>query len=154
MAETLCGSSRPGVAGRPQCIHPWRGSIIDYLTVKTIHLTCVATSFALFFLRGVWMVRNSQVLQQRWTRVVPHVVDTALLASAVVMAVWSRQYPISDDWLTAKVCGLLLYIGLGMVAIRRGRTRRVRVAAWLAAMAVFAYIVAVALTRRPLPWPA
>ena len=55
-------------------------------------------------------------------------------------------------WLTAKVVGLLFYIGLGTVALKRGRTRRARIAAWLAAQAVFFYIVAVALTRNPLPW--
>ena len=140
-----------GLAGQPRTLH-WRGSPIDYLTIKFIHVTCVATSFSLFFLRGIWMMRHSALLQQRWVRVVPHVVDTVLLASAVAMAVWSRQYPLGDDWLTAKVAGLILYIGLGTVAIRRGRTRSVRIAAWVAALAVFAYIVAVALTRRPLPW--
>jgi uncharacterized membrane protein SirB2 len=140
-----------GFAGQPRTLH-WRGSPIDYLTIKFIHVTCVATSFSLFFLRGIWMLRRSALLQQRWVRVLPHVVDSVLLASAVAMAVWSRQYPLGDDWLTAKVAGLILYIGLGTVAIRRGRTRRVRIAAWLAALAVFAYIVGVALTRRPLPW--
>jgi uncharacterized membrane protein SirB2 len=43
---------------------------------------------------------------------------------------------------------------LGTVALKRGKTRRTRVAAWFAAQVVFFYIVAVAVTRRPLPWPA
>ena len=84
----------------------------------------------------------------------PHLVDTLLLASAVALAVMSHQYPLANGWLTAKVAGLLIYIGLGTVALKRGRTRRVRVTAWLAAQAVFFYIVAVAITRQPLPLPA
>ena len=77
-----------------------------------------------------------------------------LLASAVALAVMSHQYPLSNGWLTAKIVGVLIYIGLGTVALKRGKTRRTRVTAWLAAQAVFFYIVAVAITRQPLPWPA
>lgn len=78
--------------------------------------------------------------------------DTALLASAIVLAVMLQQYPFAQGWLTAKVIGLMVYIGLGTIALRRGKTRCARIAAWLAAQAVFFYIVAVALTRNPLPF--
>ena len=124
---------------------------MDYGSIKFIHVGCVATSYALFVARGVWMLRESAMLQWRWVKIVPHVVDTVLLASAIALAVISHQYPLTNDWLTAKVVGLLIYIGLGTLALKRGRTRRARMAAWLAAQAVFFYIVAVALTRQPLP---
>lgn len=127
---------------------------IDFPTVKLIHIACVVTSYALFVVRGVWMLRESALLQRRWVKVVPHVVDTMLLASALALTVMSHQYPFANDWLTAKVAGLPVYIGLGTVALKRGKTRAARIAAWCAAQAVFFYIVAVALTRRPLPWPA
>jgi len=127
---------------------------MDYSSLKITHVSCVAISYMLFVARGLWMVHDSPHLQQRWVRIVPHVVDTILLASAVALAVMSHQYPLANGWLTAKVVGLLIYIGLGTVALKRGKTRRARVAAWLAAQAVFFYIVAVALTRQPLPWPA
>ena len=86
------------------------------------------------------------------TGVVPHVIDTVLLASAVALAVMSRQYPIEQPWLSAKVLALVGYILLGTVALRRGRTRRQRIVAWLLALAVFGYIVAVARARVPFPW--
>ena len=127
---------------------------MDYASLKIVHVSCVAASYALFVVRGIWMMRESLHLQQRWVKIVPHLVDTLLLASAVALAVMSHQYPLANGWLTAKVAGLLIYIGLGTVALKRGKTRRVRVTAWLAAQAVFFYIVAVALTRQPLPWPA
>jgi uncharacterized membrane protein SirB2 len=125
---------------------------MDYIAIKFIHVGCVAISYALFVVRGVWMMRDCALLQRRWGKIVPHVVDTVLLASAIALALMSHQYPFAHGWLTAKVAGLLVYIGLGMVALKRGKTRGTRVAAWLAAQAVFFYIVAVALTRRPLPW--
>ncbi len=79
-------------------------------------------------------------------------VDSALLASAIAMAVTTRQYPLVAEWLTAKVVALAGYIALGMIALKSGRTRGVRITAWLAAQTVFFYIVAVALTRNPLFW--
>ena len=126
---------------------------MEYLTLKAVHVTSVATSYTLFFVRGMWMMYMPQMLTRRWVRVVPHVVDTVLLASAIAMAVTIRQYPFAVGWLTAKVIGLVVYVGLGTIALKRGKSRRIRVAAWIAAQAVFAYIVAVALARNPLPWP-
>jgi uncharacterized membrane protein SirB2 len=114
------------------------------------HVACVALSYAGFVLRGIWMIRDSRLLERRWVRVLPHVVDTVLLASAIALAVMLKQYPPAEPWLTAKVAGLALYIALGMVALRHGATRRIRTGAWIAAQAVFLYIVAVALTRSVL----
>lgn len=127
---------------------------IDYPILKMIHVTCVAASYSLFFVRGVWMLLRSPLLHKRWVRIVPHLVDTGLLASAIAMVIAIRQYPFSADWLSAKLLALICYIALGMVALRFARTRRMRLGAWLAAQAVFFYIVAVAVTRNPLPWMA
>ena len=122
--------------------------------VKAIHVTCVAASYILFFLRGVWLIQGSSIMRQRWVKIVPHVMDTLLLVSAITLAIGIRQYPGVNAWLTAKVAGLLFYIGLGMVAFRFSKTMRVRIAAWVAAQMVFFYIVAVALTHNPLPFSA
>jgi uncharacterized membrane protein SirB2 len=125
---------------------------MDYLIVKTVHVACAALSYTLFFLRGVWMIRGSALLKQRWVKIAPHVIDTLLLASAVVLAVLIRQYPFFADWLTAKVIALVAYIGLGTIALHRGRTMGLRIVMWLVAQAVFFYIVAVAVTHNPTPW--
>lgn len=121
---------------------------MNYLFVKYLHVTCAATSGSLFLLRGIWMLRESELLQQRWVKVLPHMVDTLLLGSALVMVFWSAQYPFVQPWLTAKVFALLAYIGLGTVALKRGKTKAVRIWAFAAALATFAYIVAVALTKQ------
>ena len=126
--------------------------MIEYSALRTLHVICVVASYTLFVVRGVWMLHASPRLNERWVRVVPHVVDTVLLASAIAMVVMSRQYPFVAGWLTAKVVALIAYIGLGMLALHRVRTRGVRLAAWIAAQAVFIYIVAVALTRQALPF--
>lgn len=125
---------------------------MSYLVLKSIHVSCVATSYALFLLRGIWMLRDSPLLRQRWTELVPHVVDTLLLASAIALAVVTRQYPLEQDWLTAKIFALLLYIVLGAIGLKRGKTKGIRFAAWIAAQAVFFYIVLVAVFRTPTPF--
>lgn len=122
---------------------------MSYLAVKHIHITCAALSFLLFSLRGIWMLQGSALLQRRWVKIAPHAVDTLLLASALVMVFWSAQYPFAQAWLTAKVVALVAYIILGTIALKRGKTKAVRLSAFLAALAVFAYIVKVALTRQP-----
>lgn len=123
---------------------------MPYIALKHLHVTFVALSGLLFLVRGIWMLRASPRLQQRWARIVPHVVDTLLLASAIGLAVVSHQYPGQMPWLTAKVLALVAYIVLGTVALKRGRTQGVRTAAFIGALACFAYIVAVAVTKNPL----
>jgi len=117
---------------------------------KDIHVSFVVITFILFFIRGVWMIIDSDLLRRKWTRWVPPVIDTVLLASAVVLSVSIRQYPFVHAWLTTKVVFLFLYIGLGMLALTYGKTKTVRVGAWLAAQLCFVYIVAVAITKTPL----
>jgi uncharacterized membrane protein SirB2 len=125
---------------------------VSYLALKALHVGCVITSYSLFVLRGVWMLRGSALLQRRWVKIVPHVVDTLLLTSAILLALTIRQYPFVSSWLTAKVIGLVVYIALGTIALKRGRTLTIRASAWIAAQLVFFYIVAVAVTHTPAPF--
>lgn len=125
---------------------------MSYLAIKHLHITCVALSGLGFLLRGWWMMRNSPRLQHRLTRILPHAVDSLLLGSALTLAALSGQYPFVQGWLTAKVLGLLAYIVLGSLALKRGRTRAGRLLSFGLALAVYAYIVAVALSRNPWPW--
>jgi uncharacterized membrane protein SirB2 len=120
-----------------------------YVVLKHIHVLAVVLSFSGFFVRGLWMLADSPMLNRRWVKVAPHVNDTVLLASALALAALIGQYPFVHGWLTAKVLGLLAYIGMGMFALRRGRSKAVRVAFWLAALLIFGYIVSVALSKNP-----
>ena len=120
--------------------------------LKVVHVTCAVLSISGYLLRGVWMIRASPWLQKKWVRIVPHIIDTALLGSAILLAIEIRQYPFVQGWLTAKVLALAAYIVVGAIGLKYGRTRKIRIAAWLGAIALFAYIVLVALTRQVLPF--
>ena len=120
--------------------------------IKTIHVACVVLSFAGFFIRGIWMLRDSTLLQQRWVKTTPHIVDTLLLVSAIWLAVQMRLSPLEQPWLMAKIIALLVYIGTGMVALRFGRSRSTRLYAWLFGVATILYIVSVATSKSVLGW--
>ncbi|MDP3135550.1 MAG: SirB2 family protein [Burkholderiaceae bacterium] len=124
---------------------------MSYLLLKHLHVTCVVLSGLGFCLRGWWMLRDSPRLSQRLARVAPHVIDSLLLGSAIMMAVLSGQYPFVQGWLTAKFLALLAYILLGMMALKRGRTKTIRIRFFILALLSYAYIVSVALTRNALP---
>jgi uncharacterized membrane protein SirB2 len=123
-----------------------------YLAVKAVHVGCAVLSIGGFAVRGVLMLADSPVLQARFVRIALHVVDTVLLASAAWLAWFLGQIPFVSGWITAKLLALVAYIVLGIIALRRGRTKSVRVAAFAGALAVAAYIVAVAVTRDATPW--
>ena len=120
-----------------------------YLFAKHLHVACVVLSLAGFIARGGLMAAQSPLLQARFVRVAPHVVDTLLLASALWLSWMLHQYPFVHGWLTAKVLGLLAYIGFGTMALKRGRTRRARMGFFVLALCAAVYIVAVAVTRNP-----
>ncbi len=140
-----------------------------YSLLKHVHLSTIALTLALFVLRGIWMMTDSPRLQARWVRIVPHVNDALLLSSGIGLAVLIQQYPLVHGWLTAKFFALILYIVLGSYALKdsdplrakarvesyalkRGQTRGQRMAAWFAALLVFGYMVAVAITHAPFPF--
>lgn len=125
-----------------------------YVIVKYVHIAFAAVTIAGFLLRGYWHFSDSAMHRHAATRVVPHVLDTLFLASGIWLAIILNLNLLQHPWLLAKFVGLLGYIGFGMVAFRFGRTKEVRIVAFLTALAAFAYIVGAALSRSPLSWMA
>ncbi|CAM3528402.1 SirB2 family protein [Halomonas lysinitropha] len=126
--------------------------IEHYVLIKHLHVTAATLSILFFMLRAWWSVREVTLLQSRWVKVAPHVIDTTLLVLGVVLMVMLSLWPHQHPWLAAKLIALLAYIGLGTVAIKRGSTPRVRAVAALAAVATFAYMLGAAIRHSPLSW--
>ena len=118
--------------------------------LKLLHVGSVVLSVSGFILRGYWMMTDNPLLRRRPAKVLPHIVDIFLLGSAIGMLVLWRVSPFQMGWISAKIAGLLVYIALGMAALRYGKTRRQRVIAWLLALCTVAYIVTVAYSKDPL----
>ena len=116
---------------------------------KLVHVSCAFMSIAGFGLRGYWMASEHPLLQHRAAKVLPHIIDTLLLGSAITLLFLLHLSPLAQPWLIAKIIALLVYIGLGMVALRLGRTRKTKVIAWLLALLTVVYIVSVAYSKSP-----
>jgi uncharacterized membrane protein SirB2 len=121
-----------------------------YLVLRNVHIGCAILSIALFVLRGALMLAGSPRLHATLLRHLPHVVDTVLLTSALMLTTVIRQYPFSTGWLTVKVVLLVAYVVLGSIALKRGRTRTVRVAAFVAALSTIGFLVTVARAHHPM----
>ena len=120
---------------------------MSYILVRHVHIVCAVLSITLFVTRGVMQTAGLRWRHRRWLRIAPHVIDTLLLGAAITLAWQSHQYPLSQAWLSAKVVALLLYIGLGTIALRPGASGAMQRTAFLAAVITVTYIVGVALTR-------
>jgi len=122
---------------------------LDYAAIKLVHQAAVVLSVAGFVVRGAAAFAGAAWVSGRAAKTLPHLVDTVLLLSALALAWMLRLTPGNAPWLLAKIAGLLVYIGLGVLALRPGRTRPVRLAAWLLALLTVGWIVSVALTKDP-----
>lgn len=123
-----------------------------YLLFKHLHITCAVISFVGFFIRGIGKLRHAAFMEARWIKIAPHIVDTLLLLSAIALVMITQQYPGEAAWINAKIAALIVYIGLGMVVIKAKVSDRTRLIAWLAALATFVYLLAVAKAHNPLPF--
>jgi uncharacterized membrane protein SirB2 len=123
---------------------------LDYYTVKLVHQGAVALSLAGFAIRGAASLAGASWVQRRLAKTLPHVIDTVLLLSALILAWMLRLDPANAPWLMAKIIGLVVYILLGIVALHPRRPRALRAGAWIGALATAAWIVSVAITKNPL----
>ncbi len=117
--------------------------------LKDIHVTTALISFTLFFIRGLWVMKGSAMMQKKWVKIVPHVNDTVLLGTAIALTISVGQYPFVDAWVTAKLLGLVAYICLGVEVFRIAKTEIGRMLAWLGGLLVFLFTVSVAVTKSP-----
>ena len=121
-----------------------------YIAFKHAHMMFAVISGLFFLVRGCWMLMDSGMLQKKWVKILPHVNDTLLLICAIVLCVMLQQYPFQQGWLTVKVVALIAYILLGVVALKRGKTKVIRMVAFAAALLAYLFTFSVARTHNPL----
>lgn len=123
---------------------------VNLALVKHWHIAFALMSLSGFFLRGVLMLRRSPWLQHTLVRRLPHVIDSLLFLLGLTL-LWLGPWTLAQaPWLQAKLTALLVYIGLGFVALHQGPfPRRIQVLAWCAALGVFLYMLAVAFSKQP-----
>lgn len=136
---------RAGESRLPACTE---GVSMDvYIGLKHLHMTLVAISGLFFMVRGGWLLQGNAILQAKWVRISPHVIDTFLLLSGIAMLVVSQAFP---PFVHVKLLLLLVYIGLGVMAFRKAKSGIQKAGFLLAAMLVFLFMVSIAITKQPL----
>ena len=115
--------------------------------IKLIHMSSAFISISFFLLRGIWVFNSSEMMNKKWVKIIPHVNDTILLVTAIILAVSVQQYPFTHDWLTAKFIALLLYVVFGMFALKRAKEMNNKIIFFVLSLLTFSYIIGVALNR-------
>ena len=111
------------------------------MSIKLIHISCALITIMLFSLRGVWMLADSAMLKYKVVRILPHIVDTCLLISGLTMALTLYTAFYTQSWLMAKLLALVLYIIIGSIALKYGKTKKIRTCALIVSCGIFVYIV-------------
>jgi uncharacterized membrane protein SirB2 len=120
-----------------------------YPQIKFVHVLAVILSGSLFTLRGLLMLAQSRQVNHIALRVASWIIDTTLLTAALMLITLLHQYPFAQGWLTIKVLLLVVYIVLGVFALKRGKTRKVQITCFFAALLVYAFIISVAIAHNP-----
>ncbi len=118
--------------------------------VLTLHVVTALLSISGFIYRGILHLNDSDLLNKKWLKISPHVNDTILIISAIILVQQAGLNILDATWLQAKIFALVLYILLGLIAFRFGKTKTIKMLAWIEAIVVFLYIVGVAVTKNPL----
>ena len=121
-----------------------------YLQIKQFHVFVALLSGSLFAVRGAFLLggaRWPQALPVKW---LSYAVDTALLTAALMLLTILPWTMFANGWLLAKVALVVVYVVLGVFALRRGRTARTRATCYVAALLVFGSIYSIARAHHPL----
>ncbi len=121
-----------------------------YSQIKWVHIAAVIASGMLFVLRGIAVQAGA-----RWAMAVPlrylsYAIDSVLLTAAMMLVTILPGALFANGWLTVKLCLVIVYVVLGTYALRRGRTPRARLICFIAALAVYAFVISVARSHHPL----
>lgn len=123
---------------------------MNFLFLKYLHLVTVAASFALFFVRGIWVLRSYPDSEEKWVRVLPHVVDAVLVLSAVAMLAVSPLKGWPGNWLTVKLALIVVYVAFSLYLFGRARAFATRILVFVPALLIFLLVTTIAVMRNPL----
>src|SRR5690625_1731399 len=117
---------------------------MNYYLIKHLHLLFALTSGIGFGLRGFIRLILNRPLRHKVWRIAPHIVDTLLLASGVVL--WATAgWPVFS-WLGLKLLLVAVYIAVGVLSFR-SRQQGAAVLLYMIALIVFVGIAMLAVNK-------
>lgn len=126
--------------------------MFSYIAIKHAHIACVGLSVSLFALRGLAVLAGWSFGNHAWARRLSMAVDTCLLIFGVWLVVLLGLNPILVPWLGLKLLLLVVYIVLGVFALKRASSWRGKLLCYLAALAVVFWMFGMARAHDPMSW--
>jgi len=115
---------------------------------KHLHMTLAVLSISFFTLRFAWTLMNSDLLQRKWAKIAPHIIDTLLLALGVAMAVRLAINPMEQLWLGEKLIAIVAYIFTGYYTLKLARNKAMQIIGYLGAMGWVMLVMRIAMTKE------
>lgn len=124
-----------------------------YPQIKSVHIACVLASGLLFASRGLLVQAGHHGVAQRIpVRVLSYAIDVTLLTTALMLLSILPTAMFANGWLLVKLTLLVAYVGLALLAMKRTRAQRARLALYVAALATYLYMFGVARMHHPWGW--
>lgn len=116
------------------------------------HMLMAMLTIAVFVLQGILALAAPAVLRHKAMRIIPHVIYTLLLVTALALLVVYGWNPLAFGWIIMKIILLVVFIGLGIIAFRPSFPAATRVACWVVALGALLWAYSSALTRSAFPF--
>jgi len=123
-----------------------------YPQIRAAHLLAVVFSGTLFAARGLGVLAGARWPLHAIVRYSSYAVDTVLLTAALMLVSVLPAATFANHWLTVKLVLVVVYVGLGTLALKRARTPRGRAICYVAALVVFGVVIGIARHHSPLAW--
>ena len=121
-----------------------------YMAMKHLHLTAVALTILFFITRFIWKQIGSPMSDKKWVKILPHVIDTVLLTSAIALCIIVSRYPFIHAWVTFKLLAVIGYIILGLIALKKAQTKAMQWTSFVLALILLGATAKVAILKQPL----
>lgn len=123
-----------------------------YPQIKYIHILLAMFSGTFFAIRGLGALARAQWPQQSAVKMLSYAIDISLLAAALLLLSIVPWTMFSNGWLLMKLALLVVYVVLGVYALRRAQRLRTRALCYGSALLVFIWMATIARAHHPLGW--
>ena len=121
-----------------------------YPQIKLVHISAVMLSGSFFALRGLSLLAGLQWPRHALPRYLSYTIDTVLLTAALMLLTILPRELYANGWLLVKLCLVVAYVVLGILAFRPQRRARTRALLIAAAGLCFLQVYCIARTHHPL----
>ncbi len=96
-----------------------------------------------YVVRGIMMLAGSTLKNSRGVLAIASITTLALFGLGVFIAI-EKQLSFADGFVLTKIIGLLLFVALGVIALKQGLSKPMASILWLLGLAAFVYTFLIA----------